>query len=335
MANKHQISRRDNIVPAAGQRVFSRLINGVRTYAVHVHARARIAISVANATAVRNRGSVWALFDSVGLEENGRDRHEYDGRILRFASEMHAPSALSATRLTSPNIGTTLLEESALIFFSHPLSAVPHETVYRELDARQLLQVFARMVASPTAALVDIGGATVVVDQISIEVTQIYDSRSADVPVFIPTVRQMVFTVPAANPQQSEFIKTPAFIRAMVIQQEAATSGEVSDIITALALRGDFRDIIGPQQSPMDGFQFASEFEFGGLVLSNQAYLGLNFQRSGKLSNVINPQDDVNLRFEFNALPTVAGTGASRIRVAIFELERTAGLVTPEITFPI
>lgn len=335
MANKWQWSRRDTITPVAGQRVRSRLINGVKSYAAYVHARARVQIAVAPVGAIRNRGSVFALFDEIGIEENGRDRHRYDGRLLRFMSEMHAPSALTATRLTSTAIGTTNLEESAVIWFAHPLSAAPSESVYRELDARQLLEVFVRQVTNSVAALVTVGGATVTVDQVTVEVHQIYDSRSADLPVFIPTFRQVEEAVSAANPQLSSFIKTPHFIRAMVIQQDTDV-GEVADIVSAFALRGDFRDIIGPQQAGFDAATFFQELEFGGSVFGNQGYLGLNFQRGGKLSNIINPSDDVNLRFEFNAAPTgAAGATTSRIRIGIAEQERVSGLVTPEIPFPI
>lgn len=340
MALKFQKSRRENMaftgnaaVSTNGQRQYSRLINGVRSYGVYLHARARVQIAVAVVTNIRNRGSVWALFDEVGIEENGRDRHLYDGRMVRFLTEMHAPSALSASRLTSTAIGTTLLEEGAMVWFSHPLSAAPQETVFRELDARQFLQVFARGHTDPVGQLVTIGGATVTIDQVSIEAYHIYDARSQDFPIFIPTARQVVVAVPSANSQHEVHLKTSSFLRGLAVQQDTVGFGEVSDIITSYVLRGDFRDIVGPQFTLMDADQFQQELEFGGLVLSNQAYLGLNFQRGGKLSNIINPSDDVNLRFEFNDAPSASGT-ASRIRIALLEYEQVAGLTGP-IPFPI
>lgn len=340
MALKYQKSRRENMnftgnaaTSTNGQRQYSRLINGVRSYGVFLHARARVQIAVAAVTNIRNRGSVWALFNEVGIDENGTDRHLYDGRVLRFLSEMHAPSALTATRLTNTAVGTYNLEESAMIWFSHPLSAAPQESVFRELDARQLLQVFANGSTDPVGALVTIGGATVTIDQVSIEVYHIYDARSQELPLFIPTARQIVQAVSAANPQLEINLKTSKFLRALVIQQDTAGFGEVSDILTAYALRGDFRDIVGPQQTLTDADQFLQEFEFGGLVLSNQAYLGLNFQRGGKLSNVVNPSDDVNLRIEANVGVSASGT-ASRLRIALLELEQVGGLTGP-IPFPI
>jgi hypothetical protein len=255
--------------------------------------------------------------------------------MLRYISEMFAPSPLTAIRADTP-VALYHLEESAVIWFSHPLTAAPQETAYRELDARRLLQVFARMVAAPgavlNARLFTVGGATVTISNVSISVTQLYDDRSPDLPVFIPTVRQITEPITGANPEQQIWIKTPQFIRGIVIQQDA-DEGERADILTSFALRGDYRDIIGPRQQNLDDLQHYSEFEQGGLVLSNQAYVGLNFQRAGKLSNVINPADDVNLRIEANVAPG-AGTNPL-LRIALLELERTTGLVSETIPFPI
>ena len=76
-----------------------------------------------------------------------------------------------------------------------------------------------------------------------------------------------------------------------------------------------------------------AEFEAGGSILQSQAYLGLNFQQSGKLAEVINPSDDVNLRLVADVTPG-AGTNP-KLRVALMELERVEGLVTPTIPFPV
>jgi hypothetical protein len=335
MANKTQWAPANTIIPVGGERAYSRLKNGAKSYAALLTARADVNVAVAPAGALRNRGSVWALFDEVGIEEDGRDRHRYDGRMLRYISEMFAPSPLTAIRADTP-VALYHLEESAVIWFSHPLTAAPQETAYRELDARRLLQVFARMVAAPgavlNARLFTVGGATVTISNVSISVTQLYDDRSPDLPVFIPTVRQITEPITGANPEQQIWIKTPQFIRGIVIQQDA-DEGERADILTSFALRGDYRDIIGPRQQNLDDLQHYSEFEQGGLVLSNQAYVGLNFQRAGKLSNVINPADDVNLRIEANVAPG-AGTNPL-LRIALLELERTTGLVSETIPFPI
>src|SRR5262245_35019769 len=95
---KQNLNPRLAIVGTAGQRVFSRLVNGMQNYYVTVRNSGTINITVA-ATRVINKGSVFGCWDEIGIDENGRDRVLLDGRLLRFMSEMHAPSALSSTRL--------------------------------------------------------------------------------------------------------------------------------------------------------------------------------------------------------------------------------------------
>lgn len=335
MANKTQLSPLNTITPVGGARVRARLLNGMRTWAVKLTARAQVDVAAAPAGALRNRGSVWALFDEVGIEENGEERVRLDGRMLRYISEYFAPSALTAVRAATP-IATYQLEESAIIFFAHPLSVAPQETVFRERDARQQLEVFVRQFAAPGAALnarlFTVGGAAVTISNVSVRISQEYDARSAELPVFIPTMRQIQETVAGANTQLPIFLKTPHFLRAVFIQQDS-DEGEATDILSALALRGDFRHIIGPNQQNLDDLQHYSEFDAGGAVLQSQAYAALNFQKSGKLSNIVNPSDDVNLRLEANVTP---GGGTNPVlRIALWECERIQGLVTEEIPYPI
>lgn len=335
MANKYQLAPLNTIVPVGGVRQRSRMLNGMRTWWVYLTARATVDVSVAPATALRNRGSVWALFDEVGIEENGEDRVRLDGRMARFISEVYSPSALTSVRAAAA-IATYNLEETICLWFATPLSAAPQETVFRERDARQQLEVFVRQFAAPGAALnarlFTVGPATVAITAVSVTVSQMYDSRTAEPPVFIPTARMIQETIAGANTQYPVYLKTSQFLRALFIQQDA-DEGERTDILSALALRGDFRHLIGPNQQPLNELQNFGEFDFGGGVLGSRAYTGLNFQRSGKASNVINPSDDVNLRLELNVTP---GAGTNPIvRVALLELERPTGLVTDQIPFPI
>lgn len=330
MANKTLINPRQTITPVIGQRVTSRLVNGVQSIGVLLTARATVTVSVAAATALLNRGSVWALFDRIGVDENGRDTHIYDGRMLRFLSEMHAPSALAATR-AAVGVAAYNLEEQAMIWFAHPLAAAPNETTYKEADARQLLEVFAEYNGAATS-LYTVGPATVAITNPSITVQHIYDPRSVSLPLFIPRAREIVESVPAINTALPVYIKGTNPIRAMALQQYSS-NGEQGDIISALNLRSDNRDIIGPAQIPWDEITNMQEFEYGGLVVSNQAYLGLNFQKSGRISNVLNPADEVNLRFELNVAPSASGTD-SRVRITIVELESVRGLTVPPDQIP-
>lgn len=339
MAYKQNRNPRGVIAGVAGQRQFARLVNGVQGYWIDLRAAGTINITV-GATEVINKGSIFSCFDEIGLDENGRDRVLLDGRMCRFLAEMHSPSALSATRLGGVGVAASPLVESARVYFAHPLAAAPQETAFRERDPRQVLQAFAKLRADGGQGGLIRGGTATMTVVPSVTVDQIYDDITDAAPIFIPSIRQQIVAVPSANTQLTEFIKTSNYIRAIAIQQDTDV-GEVGDIINGLALRADGDDIIGPGQATWDSILRGQELDFGGTVYSTgvgkgqSAYLGLNFQASGRLSNVVSPSL-LNLRFEFNAQPSAqpgVGAGTSKIRIAILELERVPGLVTDAIPF--
>lgn len=337
MSYKFNINPRSNIVGSAGQRVFSRLINGVQTHYVQLRANSSISITTA-VTRIRNKGSVWAMWDFVGIDENGRDRVLLDGRVLRAMSEAFAPSALSASRLTSTATGLTTLVESARIYYAHPLAAAPAETVFKERDPRQVLQVFGQLRADGGNGGLATGGTFSIPATPTLQIEHGYDDITGELPVFVPSIRQQIVPVSSNNTQLTEFIKTSNFIRAIIIQQDS-DEGEVGDVISALALRADGDDIVGPGQVPWDDLCRGQEFELGGAVYATgvsygqSSYCVFNFQQNGRLAQVVSPAL-LNLRFEFNAA-TSGQTGATnaKIRITILELERVAGLVTETIPF--
>lgn len=315
-----QKNPRNAIVPIAGDRVFSRLINAVQSHYVDLTVTATVQISVANATAVRNRGSVMALFDEIGIDENGTDRWLMRGNVARVFTEMAAIKSPQTVRLTSPNIGTTNLRETVRLYFAHPYAANPRETAFLEHDTRQLLQVFVKLAASGGVdRLVTIGGATVAITNLKVTVQHEYDAQETDRPYFIPIVRQIVTPVTGTQANQQVFIKTSNALRALVISQEDTVLGEVTDIINALAFRGDFRDLIGPLAHPWKDLVDESQILFGG-DMTSYAHLGMNFQRHGRLASVLNPNQDNNLRFEFDDQISATGTGTSQIRITTVEL---------------
>lgn len=341
MAYKFNINPRTAIAGVAGQRVFSRLVNGVQSHYIQLRSSGTVNVTVIQTRTI-NRGSIWGCWDFIGLDENGRDRVLLDGRVLRYMSEMFAPSALASTRLSlTPGVAATALVESARIYFAHPLAAAPAETVFKERDPRQTLQVFGQLRADGGQGGLVQGGTANMSVVPSLAVEHGYDDITGELPVFIPSIRQQVVPVASANTQLTEFIKTSNFIRSIIVQSDS-DGGEVGDVISALALRADGDDIIGPGQVAWDDLLRGQEFELGGSVYSTgvtvggqSSYLGINFQQNGRLANVVSPAL-LNLRFEFNAAPSViAGAANSKIRITILELERVAGLVTDKIPFPV
>jgi hypothetical protein len=316
-------------------------VNGVRSSGIFLVARATVQVSVAAATTLRNRGSVWSLFDEIVLDENGTDKWVLRGNVLRYASEMIVPSALSAVRAATP-IGTYNLEEAIYLPFADPLSLDPLETAFVEHDSRQALNLAVTLNANPATKLFTVGPATVAVSNVSVTVEHDYEvptPQGIKAPLFIPTCRQQVANINGTVTQQPEYLRTTNLIRKIIVSQEDSVLGEVGDILTAVALRGDFKPIIGPLAMNINDLLLRSEFSFGGAVVSsNRAHVALNFQRYGQLSECLNPAQDVNLRFEFSAAPSVLGVaagGSSTLRITSFELFRDPYVCAPDIGIPI
>lgn len=325
-------SNRPRIVPVAGERSTSKLLNGVQTQFVNVRKTARVAITVAPVTAIRNRGSVQALFTEEGIMQGGNIVSLVDPRVTKFVSEASSGSDHTDTRLAAVAVATTTLVEHSRLYFAHPYAANPRETSFVERDPGVDLAYFCTL--DPTLngrnRLVEVGGATVVIDQISVTVQQGYDAEEGSLPLFLPTARQIVQGVPAANPELEVFVRTNNRIRAISILQEATFAGggnaEVTDIINRVVLRGDRGFIIGPEFMPWDDLAREQEYEFGGDVYASTrgSHVHLNFQQWGRLSKVLDPlRQDLNLRFVFDAQPTAAaGATASSIKITLWELER-------------
>lgn len=330
-------SNRGTIAPPAASTdlVGVKLANGGRTEYLTFTARARVTISVAAITAILNRGSVWSLFPQVVLDENGDQRQFVHGRVLRFVSEMSAPSALSATRLTSLEVGTTMLEETARMYFSHPMSLDPTETAYIEQNIQQTLLASVRQAVNLATNLTTPGAGTVVIDQVSVDVLQSFRKvKQGDVPpFFVPTSRELIVPITGALTAYPIPLLTTKPVRHLIVSQETTTVGEVGDIITRFALKGDYTNIVGPSSVSYADWVLAQEYEFGGAVVSaNRAHMGFNFQRYGRLSNVFSPVQDANLRLEVDANVS-ASAGNSQLRITLFELSRDPGVVAEKVPF--
>jgi len=331
-----QKKNRPAIVPVAGQLTSTRLINAVQSHYIQLDASADFAPAVADAASIRNRGSIWAAFDEVHVQENGKDVALLNGRVLRALSEQAAPSNLSAVDLTLLTQVTTKLKSSVRIYFAHPFAIQPRETAFMEHDPRQVLEVGVKLAASGGADRLAKAGAggTVALTNIQVRVTQGYDAGESVKPFFIPHIRQQIDAVPGANPSLPIYLKTPYILRALVISPEDTVDGEVSDIVNSLKLRGDSMEWV--EDVAWEDLIAGSEFDFGGASTwnVNDAHLGFNFQTFGRLSKCLNPNQDTNLRFELNCQPSAVGSGTSQIRTTIIELWTDEKLTAP-LTVPV
>jgi len=293
---------------------------------VVITARATVTITVAAVTAIRNLGSVFAIFDRLRLNEGGPDTGTGDPRSFAFASEFKRGSAGTSTRLSSTAVGVTNLIERMVIPFEQ-LQAVLRETRYRVANPGVRWNLIMDVAADPAARLVTIGGATVVVSAISLDVRQyVAGANDALLPVYAPRYRQRELGISGAGTaQEIELDVGRDRLRGLTILQETATTGLVSDIINGFRLIDDEDQYIG-EDGTITWSDLAADQEFvsGGNVFAgnNGSIVHLDFAEAGRLSHTLNTPRERNLRCVFDAQPSVAGAGASRIRILSHLLSR-------------
>lgn len=327
----------------SGFRQTSQILSGFRTHSFRLTARATLTLAGGPATALRNAGSVWGAISNVGLVENGVDRWNVPGLFLRYLSEMVAPQPQPFQRVTAFANGAYTLEESVIIPFAWPLGVTPVETCFVERNPRQASFVFA--VLNPAGTQLVATPGTAVFTNVTISVEQIYDDLLAIKPLFVPTARMVQQQITGASTNLDFFLRTTERLRAVIIGQQTDI-GDVEDIISAAALRGDFRDIIGPGQVTWDDLVKGwATYLYGGGIRNfgfsataaqptTDTYLGLNFQEAGRLGNTLDPNTDVNLRLNLTAQPSVTGGAAtSFVNAMLIELERIPGRTADNVNF--
>lgn len=323
-----------NIAAVQGQKATSDMRNGMRTLGLLIRITCTVDIAAAPVTAIRNRGSLLSLVSAVGVSENGVDRVLMTGRLAGFVGRVNqVVETPSAVRLTNTAIGAYPLEETIFIPFGSSWQGNPTDSAFVEKDPRTALQAF--LTWDPQVAnLVNAGGAAVTIGVPTITVDQVYDDeRQAKRPLFLPYYREQVMQVQGAGQQPPFYLKTARYIRAIALMQDTNV-GEVSDIISSVILRGDNRDIIAPPGASVQRLARLGECFQLARALNDPGYLYLNFAHGGRLSNIISPVNDSNLRFEFTAQPSAAvGATSSLIRLGILELERVGGLTADSIGF--
>lgn len=316
----------------AGARTYVDLTLGMRTLALYFRISGSVTIAGGPITAIRNGGSILSQFSEFGLNENGDDVVRHDPRLAGIISQAHAARVISSTRLSSTANGTYPLEEIVMIPLTNPRAVSPAETAFVAKDARAALQAFVTWVSSVTA-ICNPGAATVTFTTPTVQVEQLYDDETGEsVPLLRPFFQDMLFPISGAGNNIPLYLKTSRYIRGIAIQQDTNV-GEVSDILSGLIVRGDRRVYYGPNAVTFGDLQRRQEFELAGDVFRS-GYLFLDFQRGGRLSNIINPNVDTNLRLEVNATPSVtAGATSSNIRVSLLGLEVVDGVTAKQVMF--
>lgn len=315
--------------PDAGQRQYNPLHTTCQTHRLDITIEGDLVIT-ANVTAIINRGSIVAAFDAIGMDENGTDRVNADARQLRELAEFGVESSLSTTRQTVLTAGTVHLKETFPLYFAHPRSLDPTETAFLVRDPKQSLRLFHVLNGTANGVAKIVTGGTATLQNVKVSVTQVMDEYETARPLFIPNFRMIQVPVTQAQTALDVNIVTSQFLRAITVMQDTNV-GEVSDIISSLALLGDMRQLLGPTLHDWDIITRRQEIEQGGAVYSPRAYYRRNFQLNGRLTEIWNPAQDNNLKFRFNCQPSATGGATtSMIRILLEELVRDPSARTPD-----
>ena len=311
----------------AGQRQTNRLLAPGQHHYLTITVEGDL-IQTVGAGTILNRGSILAAFDRMGIIENGQDRIVLDPRMLRFYAETRADSALSATRLTSNAIATTHLKETFRLYWADRRQLRARETAFLVKDPRADFFFFHQLNITLNGYNKIVTGANGSLQNVKVSVVQRYADTETARPFFLPIARQISMQVLASNSALEVPLRPEAPVRALLIQEDAGF--EVNDIINKIALRGDTREIIGPELVEKSWLARDLEDEYGGAVfgspnstlLEGLGYLPIGFVNDGRLNTILNPAQDSNVRLVFDCQPSVtAGAANSTINIAMFMLE--------------
>lgn len=312
--------------------VKSDLIRKVRTLLIQYRVRATVTLAAGPATAILNRGSILCAFNRFGTDENGFRPIDADPRVLQIAHQMLAPRDTDhgRVRLTNTANGAYALEESVFLPFANVQVAGPTESAYMERNPMQQFSAFVERGADSLVNTIVQTPGTAVISGVTVDLVQRYDLQREKKAYFVPIIRHLAdVVVPGASANFQIKLESTNYVQGIIVQQYTAGAGEVTDIITSLALRADGRDFIGPQQVPYENLQAEAQMEFAGDVVAG-GYLPIWFRKGGRLSNIVNANSLSNWRIEATVTPSVTvGAGTSNIRVMSLELVAVPGLTNP------
>lgn len=334
-----------------GQDNTSRLLNGVRTGYIAMEITATVTIAVATATALRNDGSLAALFSRVVFYENGNPIVQRDARSMSRMTELLGFCPSSNIRLSATlTAAAYALREHIVIPFAWPLAVNPWETCFVAIDQNSPNTVgltahgtfwTAAGAATANNALLTPGvNGTAAVTLLNVALVQEFDTDIAIKPLFRPYMQDLV-SAPfvGAVADQPFYIDYPDTLRSLMIQQDT-DAGAVGDIITAYQFRTDTSTIDGNGNDLVFADQVQQMVRrFGGAISAGRiartaspfvdpAYLFRNFQSSGRLSNVlVRAQIGQNVRLLITGAGSGTGTsGTSVVRAGMDRLQKVDGV---------
>ena len=322
MASLDRIRALGDIVPGAtdGVPYTTQGENNRRTEKYQLRVSADVTVTVAGAAGtLRNRGSALALLTDASFIDGGVPKISADPRLLHAVAEAMAPSALPITALDQTSVTTQTITDVLPLHLASPRTLDPNETKYVEPNPQLQQQI--SVTPLRTAARLAGGAFAATFANLRVRVEQVADDIIGVPPLLNVYGRQITTDITAANTALKVDLRGSRYIRGICIQQDT-DQGEVTDIINALVLRGDAKSIIGDRAVNYVDLQRHMAEEQGGQV-NVSGYLFVDFLRYGRLASLFSPYQDANLRLELDVQPSGGGNTGSKVRVFVWEYERT------------
>jgi hypothetical protein len=314
----------------AGDRAYAKIQKGRSNRYWLATAQATLTITTA-VTAILGLGSVWQLFDAIGMDEGGAGSWTVDPRMFIALSEALCKSKRTATRVTSLSASPVTLREQILIPFEYLDGAKPGETRFRERDLSVDTSFFYVLNGLNNGIAKLVTGGVATITNVTVQLEQYFDNDDDDItgmsaPLFRPWFEQKRLPVVGASPNFFIDVTTKDLIEGITILQNTTGKGMVTDIINKIGLTSTDTNFIGQgQYLNYDEFARAKEYEYGGDVYAGPAggVVHHNFRYGGRLSNLLNPNQASTIQLVFDVQPSgVAGAVSSEIIVLFSTLQR-------------
>lgn len=310
----------------AGNRVTKPLFKNVKTLAIHVQVTGTLTIGTNPASAIVDTGSILAAFTECGVND-GQDRLLTTPQDMRFMTEAFSAKLLPATRQSSLAVAAYTLRERFTIFCSPPWAANREEVSLIEHDPSGDYYFFIKQsgAADGGASLIATagGGGTAVLSNVVVTVSQEFVATGGQLPIFQP--RWETDTIPVTG-TDAALLKPHLknyYMQGVLLREEVTGVKRVGDIITSFKQQQTGRMIVGDEQISKAVYQELQDGELGGNLFTlggTNPYTLFWYQRAGKLSKVLRPNDPNFTTTLSVAVSATAGT--SRIQITYFMLDR-------------
>lgn len=251
---QHETTRAQLAPPAPlvpGVDALCNIIAGKRTWWYRITIEADVVIGTADALSIINQGRLAALFQYIGISENGQKYVQAPAKALANLSDKLFASVGVQRHLPTVAHGATVyhLVDEVFIPLAWPLSPRPWETAYLEINPQLQTYVFLTPWSGTGTTAITNGNkflvapdttTTCTISNLTVRVIQEFDDNTKQLPLFRPRyefAQSPAITGPIVDTQFN--IQYQRALRAMMMEQTVLGAWDVNDILTGHQLRTD------------------------------------------------------------------------------------------------